>query len=113
HDPPEVKAEDPIPPRHAWARDVQGDDETAGHGDAPHLGEAAREICEVTHEEGRGHRRERAIVKRQRERIGGEQPHARLAAPREPREHRANGARGLAFYHQRPPTTDASTMTAM
>ena len=36
-----------------------------------------------------------------------------VVAPRDPREHLADGARGLAFYHQSPPTTDASTMTAM
>src|SRR5437867_13151210 len=42
HDAVEVEAEHAIPAGYPRPCDVERDDEAAGHGDAPHLGEAAR-----------------------------------------------------------------------
>src|SRR2546428_7765735 len=44
HDAVEVEAEHAIPAGYPRPWDVEPDDEAAGHGDAPHLGEAAREL---------------------------------------------------------------------
>jgi len=79
----EVEREEPVPPGNARPRDVERHHEAAAPGHAAHLGEAAAEVGQVPQQERGGHRREGAVAEGQGERVGGQQRHAALAAPRE------------------------------